>query len=60
MKLHKDPRHSHYWVENGHLYESYKTSRELTYRFLQYTDLPDTDKLTEEQINKLNEDESKN
>lgn len=57
MKLHKDPKHDHYWVCDGILYENYWTIRGARYRFIQHTDLPDTDKLTEEQINKLNEDE---
>jgi len=41
----KDKKHSHFWIENGELFESYQTIRGLRYRHrFSVNDLPDTDK----------------
>jgi hypothetical protein len=44
----KDKRHSHFWIEDGELYESYNTIRGLRYRHRFSVDgLPDTNKCSE-------------
>lgn len=44
----KDKKHSHFWIEDGELYESYNTIRGLRYRHRFSVDgLPDTDKCSE-------------
>jgi len=49
-KIHKDRNHDHYWIEDGKLFESYRTIRGLRYRFLIDVNLPDCDKCDESQI----------
>lgn len=47
----KDERHSHFWIENGELYESYNTIRGLRYRWrLTVAGLPDTDKCSDSML----------
>jgi len=41
----RDRRHSHFWIKDGELFESYHTIRGLRYRHrLSVDNLPDTDK----------------
>jgi len=43
--LSRDRRHSHFWIEDGELFESYHTIRGLRYRHrFAVNGLPDTDK----------------
>ena len=54
MKENRHPRHSHYFIEWGQLYESFRKSRGgLSNNFIMNVDLPDSDKLTEEQIKQI-------
>lgn len=47
----RDEKHSHFWIEGGELYESYKTIRGLRYRHrFAVNGLPDTDKCSESMI----------
>lgn len=49
--LEKDKRHSHFWIEDGKLFESYHTIRGLRYRYRMDADgMPDTDKCSDEMI----------
>ncbi|HZK68113.1 MAG TPA: hypothetical protein VFC36_00795 [Paludibacter sp.] len=44
----KASNHDHYWIEDGELYESYRTLRGLRYRFLgNVAGMPDIDNCTE-------------
>ena len=44
----KDRRHSHFWIEDGELYESYETIRGRRYRHrFSVAGLPDTDRCSE-------------
>ncbi len=44
----KDVKHSHFWIEDGELYESYNTIRGFRYRYRFSVDgLVDTDKCSE-------------
>lgn len=46
--IHKDRRHDHYWIENGVLYESYRTIRWLRWRGLcNVRGMPDMDRCSE-------------
>jgi hypothetical protein len=45
--IHRDKNHSHYWIENGELFESYQTIRGLRFRHLIAVDLPNNDKCDE-------------
>ncbi len=50
-KLHEDRKHSHYWIEDNNLFESYRTLRGLRYRqLLEVKGMPDIDKCTEKDI----------
>ncbi len=50
-RLWKDDRHSHFWIEDGVLFESYHTIRGLRYRNRFYVEgLPDTDRCSPEMI----------
>lgn len=50
-KLFKSHNHDHYWIEDGHLFESYMTLRGLRYReLMQVSGMPDCDKCTEAMI----------
>lgn len=54
MKENRHERHSHYFIEWGQLYESFRKSRgDLGYNFIKEVDLPDCNKLTEEQIKEI-------
>jgi len=51
-KLFKDKRHDHYWIEDGVLFETYKTIRGLRYRgILEVPNLPDNDRCDDDCIN---------
>lgn len=46
--LSTDPKHSHFWIENGELYESYHTIRGMRYRHrFSVAGLPDTNQCSE-------------
>ena len=46
-----DERHSHFWIEDGELYESYNTLRGLRYRHrMSVPNLPDTDKCPKDML----------
>tara|TARA_R110002126_G_scaffold39767_3_gene117637 strand:- start:722 stop:895 length:174 start_codon:yes stop_codon:yes gene_type:complete len=46
--MNKATKHSHFWIENGELYESYHTIRGLRYMYrFSVKGLPDTDKCSE-------------
>lgn len=50
-KLFKDTRHDHYWIEDGILFETYKTIRGLRFRdILEVPNLPDNDKCDDDCI----------
>lgn len=49
-RLTKDSRHDHFWIESGHLHETYTTIRGHRYRYLCDVDYPDTEKLTDQDI----------
>jgi hypothetical protein len=50
-KLYKDKRHDHYWIEDGILFETYKTIRGLRYRgILEVPILPDNDRCDDDYI----------
>ena len=54
MKENRHPRHDHYFIFSGQLHESFRKSRgDLSYDFVCYVDMPDSDKLTEQQIKKI-------
>lgn len=47
----KDYNHSHYWVEDGHLFESYNTLRGLRYRCILYCPgIEDCDNCSEDMV----------
>ena len=49
--LSRDKRHSHFWIEDGELFESYHTIRGLRYRHrFSVNGLPDTDKCQPDMI----------
>ncbi len=50
-KIWKDEKHSHFWIEEEELFESYRTIRGLRYRHrFSVQGLPDTDKCSPETI----------
>jgi len=50
-KLWKDKRHHHFWIEDGELYESYRTIRGLRFRHrLTVHGMKDCDNCPEEMI----------
>lgn len=53
----KSHNHNHFWIKNGHLYESYNTLRGLRYRFLIYVKgMPNEENCTEECIDYINKE----
>lgn len=46
----KHPRHDHFWIEDGELYESYETIRGLRYMHKFHVNLPDCDKCSNEMM----------
>ena len=49
--LWKDSKHSHFWIEDGQLFESYQTIRGLRYRYrMDVKGIPDTDICTDADI----------
>lgn len=49
--LWRDERHSHFWIEDEELYESYNTIRGLRYRWrLTVNGLPDTDRCPDDML----------
>lgn len=54
MKENRHPRHSHYWITWGQLHEAFRKSRgDLSSNFIMNVELPDSDKLTEEEIKEI-------
>ena len=53
MQLTKSHNHSHFWIEDCILYESYNTIRGKRYRHICNVLYPDSERLTEEQIKSL-------
>ena len=53
IKLWKDERHHHFWIEGGMLYETYSTIRGLRFRERLFVELPDTNKCSDEQIKEI-------
>lgn len=53
--LWKDKNHSHFWIENGVLYESYNTIRGLRYRTRLIVKMPDCEFVTKEMIKTIEE-----
>lgn len=50
-QLYKDRRHSHYWIDNGILSETYQTIRGLRYRdILDVSGEADNDRLSADEI----------
>jgi hypothetical protein len=53
-KLWKDEKHSHFWIEDEQLFESYRTIRGLRYRHrMEVKGMADTEKCNEEDILKI-------
>ncbi len=53
-KLFMDTRHDHYWIEDGLLFETYKTIRGLRFRdILEVDNEPDNDRLSENDITRI-------
>ena len=51
VRLWKDAKHSHFWIKDNELYESYNTIRGLRYRHrLSLNGLPNTDNCLEDMI----------
>jgi len=49
--LWRDERHSHFWIEDEELHESYNTIRGLRYRWrLTVNGLPDTDRCADDML----------
>lgn len=54
MKLRKDREHSHYWIQEEHLFESYNTLRGLRCRYIMdVIGYPDTDRCSQEVIDSI-------
>jgi len=54
-KITKKHNHSHFWIKNEVLYESYKTIRGLRYSILMRVQgMPDQDMCSDDFINNLN------
>ena len=50
-ELWRDNNHSHFWIKDGELFESYNTLRGMRFRHrLSVNGLPDTDKCQEDMI----------
>lgn len=50
-KLWKDHQHSHFWIKDGKLFESYHTIRGLRFRYrLDVGTLPDTDNCPDDML----------
>lgn len=50
-KLWRDRNHSHFWIEDGELYESYRTIRGLRYMHrLSVPNLPDTENCPDDML----------
>jgi hypothetical protein len=46
--LWRDEKHDHFWIDNGELFESYRTLRGLRWRHrLSVPGMPDMDRLTD-------------
>lgn len=55
MKIIKHLHHNHFWIYNGTLYESYNTLRGLRYHIITQVNMPDNDDVSEELINRIEE-----
>lgn len=54
IKIIKSHNHSHYWIEDEKLFESYKTIRGLRYRFIrELKGYIDSDRVTDETISEI-------
>lgn len=49
----KDEKHSHFWIVENCLYESYYTIRGMRYRFITEVEYPDCSILTDKQITEI-------
>ena len=55
-KIARDPKHDHYWICDGALFESYLTLRGMRYRWiLDVEDMPDSDNCSDEIIAQIEE-----
>lgn len=54
MELKKSHNHSHFWIEDNHVYESYNTLRGLRYMLVAEVKMPDNDRLSNEDIERVN------
>lgn len=53
-KINKSHNHSHFWIEDEKLFESYKTIRGLRYRFITtVVGFPNCDKCSDETIKEI-------
>ena len=53
-KLWKDEKHSHFWIENENLFETYRTLLGLRYRFrLKVPGISDCDNCSNEMIKQI-------
>lgn len=50
----KKHNHDHFWIEDGILYESYNSIRGLRFNPIMSVNYPDTEKCTDEDIEKIN------
>ena len=55
MNISKVHNHDHFWVEDCILYETYKTNRGFRFHAVAEVLYPDTDKLTEKDIEIITE-----
>jgi len=52
--LRRDRKHDHFWIDDGDLYESYKTSRGLRWRHhMSVPEMPDSDRCSAEEIHRI-------
>jgi len=50
----KQHNHDHFWIEDGQLYESYRTIRGLRYHHVaEVLGMPDTERCTESQLKEI-------
>lgn len=54
IKISKKHNHDHFWVEDGVLFESYKTTRGMRYNDMCYIKHNDCEKITLEEIESCN------
>lgn len=54
-ELVKSQNHEHFWIEDNTVYESYRTIRGLRYMAVAEVIMPDSDRLSDDEIKKVNE-----